>query len=131
MSDDLDVLGALPDGIVRTARKIHRCVCADRLLPWGYSVRGEYDGGWSELSCRTLLDAERAADRMRNSPAKRSGEHYALVIIIERENPDYRPDCLGDINPGDRYYEYLGDSMAFQSGHRYCSRCAVAVWGGH
>jgi hypothetical protein len=43
-------------------------------------------------------------------------------------NPDYRPDCLHEIAPGDTYFEYTGETPAYQSGVRYCVRCAVAVW---
>lgn len=39
----------------------------------------------------------------------------------------YSPECLktsGDINPGDRYVEYLGETPAYQSGSRHCLHCA-------
>jgi hypothetical protein len=50
------------------------------------------------------------------------------IVITTVPNPNYRADCLVDIAPGDPYYEYLGESAAWESGIRYCSRCALAVW---
>jgi hypothetical protein len=31
--------------------------------------------------------------------------------------------CPNVIRPGDRYPEYLGETPAFQSGHRFCPDC--------
>ena len=40
-----------------------------------------------------------------------------------------RAYCKTPIEPGDRHLEYLGESAAFQSGHRYCREHAMAEWG--
>ena len=45
-----------------------------------------------------------------------------------KRNPNYRSTCLGDIPKGTRYFEYLGEAAAYESGDRYCSSCALAVW---
>jgi hypothetical protein len=66
--------------IPRTARKPHRCICADT--------------------------------------ERKSG----------RPNPEYRPGCAGDINPGDAYVEYVGEAGFAESGHPYCAPCGHAVW---
>jgi hypothetical protein len=42
--------------------------------------------------------------------------------------PNYRPDCLQDINPGDVYGEYVGEAAFAESGRPYCQQCAAAVW---
>jgi hypothetical protein len=46
-----------------------------------------------------------------------------------RRNPNYRPDCEGDIQAGSLYVEYLGEAGSYQSGSRYCQTCGIAVWG--
>lgn len=38
------------------------------------------------------------------------------------------PLCLGTIEPGTLYLEYLGESAAYESGKRYCRHCAVHAW---
>ncbi len=43
-------------------------------------------------------------------------------------NGNYRPDCLGTIQPGDRYVEYMANAAGYESGDRYCWKCGTAVW---
>lgn len=38
-----------------------------------------------------------------------------------RPNPNYRPDCLQDINPGDVYGEYVGEAAFAESDVRTAS----------
>jgi hypothetical protein len=112
-------------GIVRTARKPHRCVCADAVWYWEVKRTGRTPHGvsWSARRADTLelAQAERAW------LAQRHPED--TIEITEVANPNYRPDCFGDIAPGDRYWEYLGAADAYRSGMAYCRRCALAVWG--
>jgi hypothetical protein len=42
--------------------------------------------------------------------------------------PCIHSECRGEINPSDRYIEYLGESAAYESGIRYCLPCGLAVW---
>lgn len=110
----------------RTARKAYTCVCADRLrgyeliitaepgLPWLSRTRGTAWIGESDLNA--LVKREKAKPGV------------ASVEVRERANPNFRPDCIRFINPGDRYVEYLGDSWAWESGSRYCAPCGTAVW---
>lgn len=111
------------DGVVipRTARKQWRCVAADEVKRYEiHAQRGEI------CSTRQAPDLLTAHERMHEMQ-----ERYpaATVTIRPVRNPDYREDCLGDIMPGNRYAEYMGEAAAYQSGTRYCSRCATTVWG--
>lgn len=121
-----DILGGNDAGIVRCARKAHRCVCADRL--YGYDVRGLYPGGVTTHPAASMDDAIASRERMLDRPANRGGVRFSGVEIEERPNPNYRPDCLGAIAPGDLYFEYTGEREQYQMGSPYCSRCAVAAW---
>jgi hypothetical protein len=56
-------------------------------------------------------------------------EEYGNGHIEKVPNPNYRPDCLVTINPGDRYFEDVSDAEPYRHGPSYCARCAVAVWG--
>jgi hypothetical protein len=61
----------------------------------------------------------------------RASDSYRLVEVRPRLNRNYpsrSPGCRGDIQPGQRYVEYLGDAAAYESGHRYCLPCGTAVW---
>lgn len=51
-------------------------------------------------------------------PVRRSGS----------PNPNFRPECEGDIPVGTVHVEYLGEVAGYESGYRYCATCAVAVW---
>lgn len=114
--------------IQRTARKHYRCVCADEVLRW--RVIGYYDGGKSYSSRAFATE-----DEARNDPRYQVGAPASRLSVYERievgpvVNPDYRTDCLIEINPGDRYVEYVGEAMFYESGSRYCQRCGEAVWG--
>jgi hypothetical protein len=46
-----------------------------------------------------------------------------------RPNPNYRPDCLQNINPGDVYGEYVGEAAFAESGRPYLPavRCSGLV----
>lgn len=117
-------------GLVRTARRRWRCICADPIRL--YEVRGSFDGGRSSATAyyRTRADAEAGVQLMRQRPPDlRTMKPYLTVEIIEHPNPDYSPDCLGDIPVGARYFEYFGETSAYQSGSRYCARCADRAWG--
>jgi hypothetical protein len=116
--------------VYRTARKPWRCTCADRVgsyrvywereEDWGTS-HGYRSGPWG----RTPAGAAQMAKEMRDSGA------YTLVEVRERLNRNYpskAAGCRGDIHPGDRYIEYLGDAGAYQSGERYCLPCGISTW---
>jgi hypothetical protein len=48
----------------------------------------------------------------------------------EGEYAKHSEFCLGTINPGDRYIEYMGEVGGYgESGTRYCLPCGAAVWG--
>jgi len=124
-----DALTALPTdaGVARTARKSHRCVCSVPIHRW--SVRRTCEHGWAEHSYSTEAEAQSKASRWRGERCHGQDVPTTEDITIEAvRNPAYRPDCLGDIAPGDRYWEYMGNASAYQSGDPYCAVCAVAVW---
>jgi hypothetical protein len=112
--------------VSRTARISHRCVCANEFRP-GWWVRVTSAGKWGDSVSETLRPTEEDVGTLAGE--KREKYPDAKVETYQRPNPDYRPDCLGDIAPGDVYAEYVGESPPYQSGHPYCERCAVAVWG--
>lgn len=114
------------NAIPRTARKPWRCLCADEIR--GYRAHGEFPGGSTTVPAATAALAEQQAARMRREPALRDGTRYTTVTVIPRPNPDYRPDCTKDIQPGDRYIEYVGEAEPYASGSRYCWKCGIAVW---
>jgi ribosomal protein S26 len=35
------------------------------------------------------------------------------------------PDCVGTIQPGTVYVEYMGESYMYSAGYRYCVPCAL------
>lgn len=118
------------NGLIRTARRNWRCVCAEPIR-W-FEIRGTYDRGEGRAStrCRPRSDAEAVVQLMRERPPDlRTMKPYLRVEVIEHANPDYSPDCLHDIPFGARYFEYLGETAAYQSGSRYCALCAVRSWG--
>lgn len=136
----LDALRDHPDGQVRTARKQWRCRCADPVRYW--QVVGHYTNkygseSWSSRSANTEAEAQAMAEAqvgkvaawdMTQDPAVPSA-HYERVEVVPYLNPNHRPDCLGDINVGDKHFEYRGESGApWERGYRYCAVCAVAVW---
>lgn len=138
--DMLNSLEASACGRVRTARKPWRCVCAEPIRRWqirtvGHTADGREVGSttWTTTEEEARARGESnlghvAAWNVNVEPAQPS----AYIDSYEVEpvpNPNYRPDCLGDIAVGDRYFEYLGESVAWESGFRYCARCAV-VWVG-
>lgn len=116
-------------GAIRTARKPWRCVAEKEFRRW--HVRRTCEHGWSEVSAQTGGEARAKADALEGTRCH--GLHVPVVEQIEvypLPNPEFRPDCLGEIAVGDRYFEYMGESCAWESGTRYCARCAVAVWAG-
>jgi len=125
---------------VRTARKPWRCRCADPIRSWkaiGYYT-SKYGGeSWTSSTFSTEAEAQEKAATMvgkvagwdvTQDPAVPSA-HYERAEVIADPNPNHRDGCLGDIAVGDRYFEYLGESFAYESGYRYCASCA-AVWVG-
>lgn len=117
------------NGAVRRARKAHRCVCADQYQRWEVTRTCEH--GYSTSRYSNLPDAEARYAALEANPRQHchgGRAPHSTLTITPVPNPDYRPDCLGDIAPGDIYFEYLGEAMAYQSGERYCAPCAVEVW---
>lgn len=63
-----------------------------------------------------------------------SPDELALVLRVARqqwgcEDAEHEyPDCDATIFPREHYVEYLGESSAYESGHRYCLACARRVW---
>lgn len=47
------------------------------------------------------------------------------VVIRTARKPHTCVQCGVEIEPGETYVEYLGETPAFQSGSRYCAFCAV------
>lgn len=43
----------------------------------------------------------------------------------------YAPECIGTIQPGTRYVEYLGESVPFSHGNSICGACFKAFWIGY
>jgi hypothetical protein len=113
--------------IARRARKPHTCVGAAEVRK--YVITVDYPeplpGGLTSTSAGagTPEEAERrATDLLRGHPG-------ATASIEPRRNPNYRPDCLGAIAPGDLYVDYVGDAAMAEAGQPYCLRCGLAVWG--
>lgn len=133
--------------LYRTARKQWRCVAADEVLYWRVRTRktGDPDDwDWSGSSGRytTEVDADEAAkakvgtpasyDMREGSPTYRQPSGWYTAAEAEPvPNPNHAsrsPDCRGDIHPGHRYVEYVGESAAWQSGQHYCLPCGIATW---
>lgn len=117
--------------ILRRARKAHRCIGADEFRSF-WAVRRCDHGDWqgeSKSRSATRAQAEAYLEKIKDRPCH--GERGGLVTGTEIEpdpNPEYNPDCLVDIHPGDTYVEYVGEKTAFwESGSRYCASCA-AEW---
>src|SRR5262249_52941710 len=113
--------------IARRARKPHTCVGAAEVRKHVITVQyaEPLPGGITSTSAGagTPEEAERrATDLLRGHPG-------AIAIIEPRRNPNYRPDCLGAIAPGDLYVEYVGDAGMAETGRPYCLRCGLAAWG--
>jgi hypothetical protein len=113
--------------IARTARKPHTCVGDAEVRKYVITVDypeplpGGITSAWAEAG--TPEEAERrATDLLR-------GHRGATAIIEPGRNPNYRPDCLGSIAPGDLYVEYVGDAAMAETGRPYCLRCGLATWG--
>lgn len=128
--------------IPRVARKPHRCVCADDVLSYRVRVIGaRKDGtetGWSETSRPTEREAHEYGQSRIGTVTNVNGyteEPTGWAVRYEvtpRTNPNAAsrsPECAGDIKPGDRYVEYLGEAAAYESGHRYCWPCGLQTWG--
>lgn len=115
--------------IWRIARKVYRCTAADEFLN-RWQVRGEWPKGHTISYARTYEEAAATAQRMEDS-GPRAGETYESVVVEPVRNRNFvsrDPGCLGDIAPGDRYVEYLGEALAYQSGTRYCRVCGSLTW---
>lgn len=114
-------------GLVRTAAKPWQCVGARRVR--AFEARRECEHGWSSGSFSTREAAERHLARLAGSPCH--GDELPQRprdVVEEHLNPEYSPACRGDIAIGERYFEYLGEASAYQSGIRYCAACAERVW---
>lgn len=46
------------------------------------------------------------------------------VCSQARRDESKARSCTGTINPGDKYYEYMGETPAYHSGSAYCIPCA-------
>jgi hypothetical protein len=111
--------------VVRTARIPHRCVCADQYRAFEvHSVFPRVTNGVRSVT--TTLDDREAAET--HAAWAREHRPEAEVSIEPRPNPNYRPDCLGSIQPGQVYADYIGEAAMAESGRPYCSRCAPEVW---
>lgn len=125
-----DTISQLADelGFIRTARKPWRCTCANPIRCW--QVEAKCGTGTSWRTCNTEADAQAAAAEAATRPCHGGrfceGRTFEIKAI---PNPNYREDCDGDIPVGTLHYEYMGDALAYQSGSRYCLRCATEVWG--
>jgi hypothetical protein len=112
--------------VARTAHKPHRCVCADEFR--GFEVNSEFphvtDGVRSVSS--TWPDLESAE---KHAVWAREQRPEATVSIVPKPNPNYRPDCLGDIPARSLYISYVGEAAFAKSGRAYCRSCGPAWWG--
>ena len=111
--------------IVRAARIPRQCTCAEEFR--SFTVTSAYprpvDGVTSVSSTwPNLASAEAHANWARENRPE------AEVTLEPRRNPNHRPDCLRDIQPGDVYAEYIGEAAFAESGTPYCSVCAKEVW---
>jgi hypothetical protein len=107
--------------VVRKARKQWRCICANEFRR--FEVITYHDGvPAAPIYKPTRHAAEVTAEYLLLSP----GTEAAHVHPVR--NPNYRSDCLVDIQPGDTYIEYLAEAEPFSHGSSYCVTCAVAVW---
>lgn len=117
-------------GAWRTARKPWRCIGADPIRKW--EAKRYCEHGWSAWSTKSEADALAHIERRRGDACHGgkvpTDERWEVVPIA---NPNYQPGCLVDIPVGARYFEYMGESMAWESGSRYCAVCAGAVWNEH
>jgi hypothetical protein len=112
--------------IARTARKPHRCVCADEHR--GFEVKSEFPRVTNGVrSVSSILDDLEAAQR--HAAWAREHRPEAEISIIPRPNPNHRPDCLGDIPVRSPYVDYSGEAAFAESGRAYCRSCGIAVWG--
>jgi hypothetical protein len=111
--------------IVRTARILYKCVCAEEVLDftvhsgWPYPVGGvlAVSSTWPNLASAEV-----------HAASAREHRPEAEVAIEPRSNPNYREGCLGDIKPGDLYFDYVGEAAFAESGRPYCQTCGIAVW---
>ena len=116
--------------IVRTARIPHQCACAEEFR--SFTVTSAFprpvDGVTSVSSTWPNLDLAESRQREAHADWARDNRPETEVTVEPRRNPNHRPDCLRDIQPGDTYAEYIGDAAFAESGNPYCSRCAAEVW---
>lgn len=55
--------------------------------------------------------------------------HRAEVHDPKGKLKSHADFCVGEIKPGDRYIEYMGEVAGYgESGTRYCLPCGVAEW---
>ena len=114
--------------IVRTARKQHRCACAKRVLRYEATLHCQHGHAttvWRSIAAARawLADPSGGPCHGLERPTNPRTELREVV------NPEFRADCARYIAPGERYVEYVGEAAPYQSGTRYCARCAEAVWG--
>lgn len=124
--------------IVRTARKEYRCIGAEPVRSYE-AVRHCHhrmpDGSTADMEgsyrYKTMEQAEAGIERQRRGTCHPRFPETAppTFEIVPVPNPEYHPDCLGVIHPGDTYVEYRGDTpQFFMSGTRYCAACAERQW---
>lgn len=120
-------------GKVRTARKQWHCRCAEPIGDYRVVLTSSH--GEATRFVATLAEAEELAAMKPGTPSHRDAAtgratgYYIAATIHARANPNYQPACRRVIHPGQRYFEYLGETPSYQSGTRYCATCALNVWG--
>jgi hypothetical protein len=111
--------------ITRTARIPHRCVCREEFR--SFTVTSAYsrpvDGVLSVSSTWPNLPSAEA-----HAAWARENRPEAEITITPLRNPNHRPGCLGHIQPGDVYADYIGEAAMAESGKPYCGACASEVW---
>lgn len=50
-------------------------------------------------------------------------------IVRKARKPWVCHHCGAEIEKGESHLEYMGETPAYQSGHRYCWGCAESEWG--
>jgi hypothetical protein len=113
--------------VPRTARIPHTCIGAAEIR--GYVITAAYAEPLPGNITSSSAHADSPGEADRKAAGFRTSHPGADVTVEPRPNPDYRPDCLGVIAPGDPYVDYIGEAALAGSGRPYCVRCATAAWG--
>lgn len=113
--------------VIRRARKAHTCVGKREIRAYIITTTyGKVRPGNVTSSEWEAFSATGAAGWIVQQKRRYPDATFA---VERRPNPNYRPDCLGDIAPGDLYVEYIGEAGFAESGRPYCQRCGLAAWG--